>query len=395
MTRVGINAQKLFVSRDYRNAGVSRYIGGIVSHLPGVRGDERYLLYTNHQLSEWPGVAGSRLHLAPAGMPTTAPIARILWEQLVLPALAVRDRLDLLHCPLNVQPVATTCPVALTIHDLSFIRFPERFNRAKQRYLAVLTRYSARRAARVLADSAATKDDVVAAFGVPAERVDVVYPGVETDFRPIDPSDAAEVERLADFRRRRSLPERFILYLGTLEPRKNVDRLVAAYARLVRQGSDHALVLAGGKGWQYEAIFRAVAAHGLQDRVVFPGYVSREEQPLWYSAADVFVYPSQYEGFGLPPLEAMACGVPVITSNVSSLPEVVGDAGITVDAGDVEALSEAMRAVLQDRGRAASMRTAGLSRAASFTWQAAAEACVASYRRALAGGAAALRPEPA
>ncbi len=383
MTRVGINAQKLFLTRDYRNAGVSRYIQGIVSQLPRVPGPERYLVYSNQQLAEWPGVAGQRLHLAPAGMPTTAPVARILWEQFLLPALVVRDRLDLLHCPLNVQPVATSCPVVLTIHDLSFIRLPDRFSRAKQRYLATLTRYSARRAARVLADSAATKADVVAAFGVPPERVDVVYPGVEADFRPFDSASSEDIERLADFRRRHDLPERIILYLGTLEPRKNVDRLVAAFAQLARRGVPHTLVLAGGKGWQYEAIFRAVEQHGLTDRVLFPGYVSREEQPLWYTAADVFVYPSQYEGFGLPPLEAMACGVPVITSNASSLPEVVGDAGITVDANDVEALAEAMRSVLQDADRAASMRAAGLARAATFTWQAAAEACVASYRRVL------------
>ena len=381
---VGINAQKLFVTRDYRNAGISRYIQGIVSHLPQTDGDERYLLYTNDQLRNWPEVEGPRLQLSPSAVATTAPIARILWEQLALPALAARDQLNLLHCPLNVQPVVGTCPVVLTIHDVTFLKYPDRLSVLRQRYLATLTRYSARRARRILADSAATKDDVVGAFGVPADRIDVVYPAYDADFRPLDPANPDSRARLADFRESHALPDQLILYLATLEPRKNVDRLVHAYARLARRGMPHALVLAGGKGWGYETIFRAIEEHGLQDRVILPGYVSREEQPLWYSAADLFVYPSQYEGFGLPPLEAMACGVPVITSDASSLPEVVGSAGMTVNVDDVEALADAMHTVLADDALAAQMRSAGLERAARFTWTAAAEACVSAYRRAVA-----------
>ena len=383
---VGINAQKLFVSRDYRNAGVSRFIGSIVSRLPGVPGDERFLLYTNHQLRAWPGVEGRRLRLSPAPFPTTSPMVRIFWEQTLLPALALRDRVNVLHCPLNVQPVLTTRPVVLTIHDLSFVRFPERFSRAKQRYLVTLTRYSARRARRILTDSAATRDDVIAAFGIPPERVDVVYGACDADFHPVDTADTAEVASQAAFRRKYGLPDRVILYLATLEPRKNVDRLVHAYARLVQRGFPHALVLAGGKGWGYERIFQAIEQHGLQDRVIVPGYVSRDEQPRWYNSAELFVYPSQYEGFGLPPLEAMACGIPVVTSNTSSLPEVVGSAGKTVNVDDVEALADAMAAVLTDPVEAARMREQGLQRAATFTWESAAAGCVAAYRRA-AGGA--------
>ncbi len=379
---VGINAQKLFVTRDYRNAGISRYIQGIVSRLTQVEGDERYLLYTNEQLHAWPEVEGPRMRLSRSPFATTAPIARILWEQLVLPALAQRDGLDLLHCPLNVQPVAGTCPVVLTIHDVTFLKYPDRLNALRQRYLATLTRYSARRARRVLADSAATRQDVVEAFGVPADRIDVVYPAFDADFRPLEPADREALAQLDAFRARHGLPQRVILYLATLEPRKNVDRLVHAYSRLVRHGIPHALVLAGGKGWGYETIFRAIEEHGLQERVMLPGYVSRDEQPLWYSAADLFVYPSQYEGFGLPALEAMACGVPVITSNASSLPEVVGSAGMTVNVDDVEALADAMLAVLTDEDLASRMRRAGLERAARFTWTAAAEACVLAYRKA-------------
>jgi glycosyltransferase involved in cell wall biosynthesis len=383
--RVGINAQKLFVSHDYRNAGVSRYIGGIVRHLPDQPGDERYVLYTNDALRAWSEVEGDRLRVSSSVLPTTAPVARILWEQTVLPALTLKDRLDLLHCPLNVRPVVSACPVVLTIHDLTFLKYPDRLSRVRQRYLAALTRYSARRARRILADSAATRDDVIAAFGIAPDAVDVVYPAYDADFRPYDATDADRAT-LNAFRARRQLPERMILYLATLEPRKNVDRLVHAYARLVERGLPHTLVLAGGKGWGYERIFQAIEQHGLRDRVLLPGYVPREEQPYWYGAADLFVYPSQYEGFGLPALEAMACGVPVVTSDVSSLPEVVGNAGMTVNVDDVAALADAMHAVLSDPVRAVEMRHAGLERAALFTWDAAARACVSAYRSA-AGGA--------
>jgi glycosyltransferase involved in cell wall biosynthesis len=283
--------------------------------------------------------------------------------------------------------------VVLTIHDLTFVRFPERFNALKQRYLSTLTRFSARRSQQILADSLATKRDVERYFRVRPEAVHVVYPGVDGDFRPLDRGDPTDVRRLVEFRRRHGLPERLVLYLGTLEPRKNVDKLVEAFALLVRRGLPHALVLAGGKGWNYEAIFRAVETHGLQNRVLFPGYIDRAEQPLWYNAATLFVYPSQYEGFGLPPLEAMACGVPVITSNTSSLPEVVGSAGTTVDPTNVEALAEAMAQTLSDAGRRDGLAAAGRAQAARFTWPAAAEGCVAAYRRA-AGGATAGPPHP-
>jgi glycosyltransferase involved in cell wall biosynthesis len=382
---VALNAQKLFTSRDYRNAGVSRYIGEIARRLPGVPGDERFVLYTNQAVRDWPGSAGGRLRIRPSRLPTTSPVLRILWEQTALALLALRDRAHVLHCPLNVRPVVSSPPVVLTIHDLTFLHVPERFGRLRQRYLASLTRYSARRSEQILADSLWTKLDVQRCFDVRPELVHVVYPGVDQDFRPLDRNDPDDVRRLSEFRRKHGLPERIVLYLGTLEPRKNVDKLVEAFAALVRRGVPHALVLAGGKGWHYEAIFRAVEAHGLQRRVVVPGYIERAEQPLWYNAADLFVYPSQYEGFGLPPLEAMACGVPVVTSNASSLPEVVGGAGTTVDPTDVEALTEAMAQTLGDPGRAESLAAAGRAWADRFTWSAAAEGCVAAYRRAAAG----------
>ena len=377
--RVGINAQKLFESQDYRNAGISRYIRGICAHLPTVPGDERFVVYTNETVREWPNVEGRRLRVVGSRVPTVSPVARIAWEQVVLPVLALRDRLDVLHCPLNVLPIAARVPVVLTIHDLTFLRFPERFHWAKQRYLATFTRYAARHASRIVTDSAATRNDVIEAFRIDPNRVDVVYPGVDSDFRPYDGGG----ESHEAFRARMGLPEQYVLYLGTLEPRKNVDRLVRAFARLVRGGLPHTLVLAGGRGWDYAAIDRAIALEGIGHRVIVPGYVRREDQPLWYSAAKLFVYPSQYEGFGLPVLEALACGTPVVTSNASSLPEVVGRAGIAIDPTDEVALADAMRSVLTEPQLAARLREAGPVQASSFTWAEAAAGCVRAYRGAL------------
>ena len=185
---IGINAQKLFVTQDYRNAGISRYIGRLTRHLPEVRGRSASSCIPTGTSPAGRG-GGPRLRLAPARTPTTHPLLRILWEQTVLPALALRDGVDLLHRPLNVRPVLAGV-VVLTIHDLTFVRFPDRFHPLKQRYLA-LTRFSARRA-RASRPTQRDEADVEEMFGIPSARVDVVYPGVDEDFRPYDPGDATD-----------------------------------------------------------------------------------------------------------------------------------------------------------------------------------------------------------
>jgi glycosyltransferase involved in cell wall biosynthesis len=226
-----------------------------------------------------------------------------------------------------------------------------------------MTRLSARRAARVIAVSAHTASDVVARLGVPPERVAVVPNAVGEEFRP-----EPDARVLAEFRAAKGLPERFVLFVGTLEPRKNVAGLLRAFARVAAAEPEVPLVIAGGKGWLYDEIFALHKQLGLGDRVRFTGYAAAEELPRLYAAATVFVYPSFYEGFGLPPLEAMACGTPVVASNASSLPEVVGEAGLTVDPRDEGALAAALLLLLRDPDRRAALRAAGLARAAGFSW---------------------------
>jgi glycosyltransferase involved in cell wall biosynthesis len=225
---------------------------------------------------------------------------------------------------------------------------------------------------------------VITFFGVPGERVVVVPNGVAEAFQPADPAE------VADFRRNKGLPEHFILFLGTLEPRKNIVRLLEAYALWLHErptGTKDApaLIIAGAKGWFYETIFARVNELGLAEHVIFPGFVPAEELPWWYRAAELFVYPSLFEGFGLPVLEAMACGTPTITSNASSLPEVAGDAALLIDPEDTEGLAGAMAHVLAEPKVAAKMRAAGLRQAARFSWARTAAQTAAVYRSVLGG----------
>jgi glycosyltransferase involved in cell wall biosynthesis len=264
----------------------------------------------------------------------------------------------------------------VTVHDLSFLHYPENFQALKRSYLQYFTKMSVQRARRVIAISENTKRDLVHHYGISPTKVDMIHYGLDPIFRPLP---AAQV---AEFRAKKGLPEHFILFVGTLEPRKNIVRLIDAYASLAHDRPP--LMLIGGKGWFYEEIFARVEALGLGSSVHFAGYVPAKELPLWYNAADLFVYPSLYEGFGLPPLEAMACGTPVVTSTVSSLPEVVGQAGLLVEPDDVEALTAAMAQALTDRAMQEDMRAAGLIQARTFSWEKAARLTVACYKRALA-----------
>jgi len=244
--------------------------------------------------------------------------------------------------------------------------------------LTVLTRLAARRARRLIAVSAHTAEEATRLLGVPLARIDVVYHGVDPAFCPLPANEVAA------FRQRRGLPERFVLFVGTLEPRKNLVRLVEAFAR-IRAGRV-GLVLAGGKGWLYDELFASVEALGLHEEVIFPGYVVDDELPLWYNAATVLAYPSVYEGFGLPVLEAQACGTPVLTSNVSSLPEAAGDGALTVDPYDVEALAAGLHRLLADEPLRLQLRERGLAHARQFSWPRTAQETARVYRRAMAKG---------
>lgn len=373
-THIGVNAHLLSLAEGYRSAGITSYIFNLLRHLPETATGMEYTVFLSEK--RYRGAPGLRLQVS--RLPTSRPAVRILWEQALLPWVARREGIDLLHNMAFVGPLAGGCPFVVTVHDLSFLFFPHSFRSLRRSYLRIFARMSVHRARRVIAVSESTKRDLVEIYDISPAKIDVVYNGVDARYQPL-PAD-----QVVAFRQQQGLPERFILFVGTLEPRKNIVSLIDAYARLPKERPP--LVLVGGKGWFYNEIFGRVEALGLTREVRFAGFVPAEDLPLWYNAADLFVYPSLYEGFGLPPLEAMACGTAVITSTASSLPEVVGQAGKLANPTDTEALAAAMAQVLGSRQLQQEMETAGLAQAAGFSWEETARKTVDSYRRALTPG---------
>jgi len=367
---VGLNASLLSLGETYRSAGIHWYIYHLLQRLPDADPGLQYTAFLHERRFRPP--AG--LRVSPTTWPTDTPYRRIAWEQLVAPFVFRRERLDVVHAMAFVSPILSRLPAVVTVLDLSFAKFPHTFRAANRLYLQWMTRWAVHRARQVIAISEHTRQDVISQFGLPQDRVKTVYCGVDASLRPLPRA------RVDAFRQKKGLPERFILFLGTIQPRKNVVRLIDAFARLARDLPDVHLVIAGGKGWFFAPVFARVQELGLTSRVHFPGYVPEGEKRWWYNAATCFCFPSTYEGFGLPPLEAMACGRAVITSNASSLPEVVGGAGLTVPPGDTPALSDALHDVLENDALREELGEKAKLRARRFTWEKTARQTANIYR---------------
>jgi glycosyltransferase involved in cell wall biosynthesis len=303
--------------------------------------------------------------LEAAGVPIEAEPAPlgVLWQQVRLPRRLRRGDIDLLWSPLMTLPASCPVPAVVTVHDLTALLMPELHTWKVRWSILPFLRPSLERARRLICVSQATADDVVFHFPQCADKVRVVLSGVDPEFRPGSP-EAIEATRLEE-----GAPQGYILYIGTLEPRKNVSVLLDAWEALRAEDRDTLpLVLAGPYGWEGEGLRRRLA--GLAPLGVrYLGRIERARLVRLLQAARVFVYPSLYEGFGLPAAEALACGVPVVTSNTSSLPEVVGGAGLLVDPADAGALARAVRSIVSEPGREAELRERALARAPLFRWE--------------------------
>ena len=369
--RIGID----YTAAVRQGGGIGRYTRNLVRALSELDEENDYTLFVaggwgnGDGLGPWPGNFRVR------AVPLSDRWMHLLWQRLrlPLPVQAITGSLDLFHSPDFVLPPTGRTPALLTIHDLSFLRVPECYVPAFRRYLEGAVARAASRADHILADSESTRQDLVGLMKVRRERVTVLYPGVESRFRPIHAPDV-----LNPVRDRYALPERFVLGLSTLQPRKNFEGLVEGFRRLVRaRGQEPAvadlqLVIAGGKGWMVEEIHAAVSKAEMEACVHLTGFVDDDDLPALYNLAAAFAFPTWYEGFGLPALEAMACGTPVVCADNSSLPEVVGQAALLVDAGDPDALAEALFRVLTQVGLRTQMAAAGPEQAKRFTWPAAA-----------------------
>jgi glycosyltransferase involved in cell wall biosynthesis len=373
MMHIGLNAHLLSPQASYRSAGIHSYITNTLAALPAVVKDTAQLtaFVGGANPAQFDGVTMER-----AALDTTAPARRILWEQAVQPFQL--HRFDLYHAMAFVAPVwPYKPPTVVTIYDLSFIHYPQVLSSSRRAYLSAFTRHTVHKAARVIAISQSTARDVVEQFGIPADRVDVAPCG--TDFTRFHPLPAADI---AAFRAKKNLPENFWLFLGTLEPRKNLPTLIHAYARLP-QDTRPPLVLAGGHGWAYQPIYDAIEQHRLQADIHLPGFIPADDLPLWYNSADVFIYPSIFEGFGIPPLEAMACGCPVIVSDASSLPEVVDRTdNLRVPPLDIDAWEAALCTALEDTDWRNRASQSGQRAASRYTWENTAQQTWISYQQA-------------
>ncbi len=303
----------------------------------------------------------------------------VLRSLALVPVALRRRRIDVFHGidHIGIPLVGKTAKHVVTIHDVIPLIFPGAFT-PRHRAVARLGLARVRRQAdRVIVPSHAVKRDVVRHLGIPENLVTVTHHGCEPRFHP-----EADPQSFRDVTVRYDLPPRYVLTVGTLEPRKNLTTLLQAFARLRRAGEVDPglrLVLAGARGWLEEPIFRAVRSFGLQEAVCFPGFIEDDDLPDLYRGAELFVFPSLYEGFGLPPLEAMACGVPVVTSNTSSMPEVAGGAAMLVDPLDVDGMAEVIARVLGDAASRARLRDAGIARARQFSWETAAHQVLDTY----------------
>jgi glycosyltransferase involved in cell wall biosynthesis len=301
---------------------------------------------------------------------------KALWMNVAVRRVARALRLDLYHFTNNVAPLGFGPPYVVTIHDLSTRLYPETHPLRRRLMHRLQLDPTGRRARRVITSSEAAAGDIVAVLGVPRERVDVVPLAAGDQFRRV-----ADPAALAAVRARYGLEERFVLYVGNIEPRKNLARLAEAFARVAEPGVT--LALAGGLAWHTQGVLERIEALGLGLRVRLLGYVPDEDLPALYSAADVFAYPSLYEGFGLPVLEAMSCETPVLASRVATLVEVAGGAARLVDPYSVDEIAAGLGALLSDAEERKRLAAAGLARAGQFSWEATARGTLAVYRRAL------------
>jgi glycosyltransferase involved in cell wall biosynthesis len=295
-------------------------------------------------------------------------VRRLAWEQMRLPGMLDALGIDVLHSTHHTLPLFRVgCKRVVTIHDVTFFRIPGRYPPARRLYMQTLTRLAARVADAIIVPSQAVRDDVVLFLNVTEKRVSTVYEAAGDHYRPVEREEADAIAQ------RYGIDAPFVLSVGSLEPGKNRRRVFCAMRRLRDDGLDYRLVVVGQKAWKYEAEIALVDELGMRDRIIFPGYVGQDDLPALYGAATAFVFPSLYEGFGLPVIEAMACGTPVLTSNISATAEVAGDAALLVDPLSVDSIADGLRRLMTDVDLRADLSKRGLLRAAEFSWRRAAD----------------------
>lgn len=365
--RIAIDARLSFSFQG----GITQYTLNLVRALAAVDRENIYTIFQRHGDQR---IITSQDNFRRAYLWT--PAHHPLEQYLLSLELLVHHSFDLIHWTDFIPPLYNHRPSVITVHDLAFLLYPHFLTRDSARYYGLIDQ-AVRRADHIIAVSEATKRDLVRLTGTPPKKITVIYEAAEPIYTPIHDQDV-----LNEIRGRYHLPDQYILFVGTIEPRKNLKTLIQAFdlLRTNYKSSAH-LVIVGKRGWLYEDIDQLIDQLGIQDQIHFLGRVPTADLPLLYNAAQMLVLPSFYEGFGLPPLEAMACGIPVIVSNISAMPEVVGDAALRVEPEDVEGFAVAMNRLLTEDDLRADMIAKGRKRARCFSWQRAAQETIQVYQK--------------
>lgn len=360
-------------------AGIARYTSELMQALLEMDLSNEYVLIITKDAREDPARTLPR-EVEIRKLPFSHQGEWMIWHRLGLP-LPVEfftGKVEVFHSPDALLPPLHHARGVVTIHDLSHMIYPEYMDPGIAKFFDKAMRKSIERARMVIAVSEATKLDLVRLLGVSEDKIEVIYNGVSTKFSPV-----RDEEQLSNMRNRYKIVHPFILSIGSVQPRKNLQRLITAYSILrQRRELTHQLLFIGGGGWLSDDLFRQIEGLGVAEDIRFLGYVPDEELPTLICLADVFAFPSLYEGFGLPALEAMACGTPVVSSNISAMPEVLGDAALLVDPLDVECLAETLRQILLNDQLRTELTKQGFKRSQRFTWVKAAQKYLEVYERA-------------
>ncbi|HZY43230.1 MAG TPA: glycosyltransferase family 1 protein [Anaerolineae bacterium] len=351
---IGIDASRSIGDRPTGTELYSRYL--IETLIDQTHPDYSFRLYYNQPPKSLSPNPRSAIRIIPFPR---------LWTHVRLSLEMLLHAPDLLFIPAHVIPIIHPRRSIVTVHDLGYLHFPEAHPPRQRWYLDRSTRWNVRSASRAIADSEATKRDLIDRYHAEADRISVAYPGIDPSIQRV--ADPIEIDRV---KAKYNIDDDYILYLGTLQPRKNLSRMITAFGQVQ---SNLQLVLAGKTGWYADPLFKQVADHSLSARVLFPGYTAEADKSALLSGATALVFPSLYEGFGFPVLEAMRCGVPVLCSNTSSLPEVSGDAALLIDPLSIESIADGLTRIINDQALRQKLIAAGYAQAKKFSWRSCAD----------------------
>jgi glycosyltransferase involved in cell wall biosynthesis len=374
--RIGIN----FHTVDHYISGVDYYALGLLKGLLHIDGQDKYVVFTNQpELIKVNVPSSQNLTIVPVKHAKTR-LVRIIWEHTLLPRLAVKHKLDVLHCTSYMCPLHnTSVPYVLTIHDTIAIDYPLWCKKTNALYFNLFMKTAIKKASHVITVSRCTADDLKRNFDLPHSKVRVIYSGIDDIFKAEKDS-----RRCSEIRTRYNLPERYILFVGNIEPKKNIWVLMCVNKRLKEKDMPHKLVIVGKRSWEAEVELDEITKQVKAGNIVRAGYVDRNDLPFVYQMADVFVFPSLYEGFGFPPLEAMACGTPVVSSSRGALNETVAGAALTIDPSNIQQITQAIISMITDSALREKHIRMGLKQSSLFNWEKTARETLSVYEEVCA-----------